>query len=346
MKIRLVINPKAGVYVKSKLVHPRLEDYFAGSGHDVDSVETTKSGDGEEIAQESAKEGFDVVVGVGGDGTLNDIAHGLVQTDTALGVIPMGSGNGFARHYEIPLSVPLACKALWDPKFRTIDVGQINERIFLVTCGLGLDADISFSMEKTTWRGLLAYFWHGMVGLADYRAPEVLVAWDDNMIRTKPLLLTVCNLSQYGGGFRIAPGAKGDDGKLDLCWIPPLGTLPSIWNLPRVFGGSATQVPGYQRQLVKKVRLIRDHAGPAHVDGDPFWADTELNIKVLHKVLKVALPSKSFKRVIIPTPILPEQITKSFQEFRESLDSLLAPGDRDQSKNQKSIDNKGAQRRK
>ena len=323
MKVRLIINPNAGVYTKAKLTPAWIRENFSGSGHRVSMVETTGPGHGEEIARKAAQKGYyDLVVAVGGDGTVNDVARGLVGTSTPMGVIPLGSGNGFARHYKIPLFLPWACQALWDPKFKTIDVGEINGRIFLVTCGLGLDAEISFSMDKGQLRGLWAYFWHGAIGLATYRAPEVVVAWDNEMVRTKPLLLTVCNLSQYGGGFRIAPKAKGDDGKLDLCWIPPLGTLPSIWNLPRIFGGSAAQVPGYQHNLVEKVRLIRDHPGPAHVDGDPYWAEAELDIKVIPKALKIAIPRETFKRQVFPNPILPESFTKSIQDLGQQLRAL------------------------
>jgi len=337
MRIRLIINPKAGIYTKAKLTPGWIRENFAGSGHRVSIRETTKAGDGEEIARYSAEKGYDLVVAVGGDGTLNDVAKGLIGSSTALGVIPLGSGNGFARHFKIPLFLPWACQALWDPKFITIDVGEINGKIFLVTCGLGLDADISFSMDKGQVRGMPAYVWHGAVGLATYRAPEVIIVWNNEMIRAKPLLLTVCNLSQYGGGFRIAPGAKCDDGKLDLCWIPPLGTLPSIWNLPRFFGGSAAQVPGYQRNLIEHVRLIRENPGPAHVDGDPIWADAELDIKVIPKILKIAIPRESFKRVVFPNPILPESITKSFQDLNQQLRSLTGQdqGNHQQRKNRK-----------
>lgn len=331
MKIRLVINPKAGVYVKTKRLYPRLEDFFSGSGHLVDSVETARPGDGAVIASRSAKNGFDLVVAVGGDGTLNDVAQGLLGTSTALGVIPLGSGNGFARHYGIPLMVNPACKALWDPKFVTIDVGRMNDRIFLVTCGFGLDADISFSMDKGLRRGMLAYIWHSAVGLATYRAPEVVVAWDNEMIRAKPLLLTVCNLSQYGGGFRIAPGANADDGKLDLCWIPPMGTLPALWQIPRFFGGSAAQVPGYQRFQIEQVTVHRDHPGPAHVDGDPFLAEAELNIQVMPKALKVALPRLPYRRIVFPNPVLPPAITKSIHDLSQSLRTLT---DRNQANRQ------------
>ena len=325
MKIRLIINPKAGVYVKTKRAHPRLEDYFQGSGHKVDSVETTQAGDGEMIARDAVQDGYELVVAVGGDGTLNDVAKGVIGTSTAVGVVPLGSGNGFARHFKIPLVIPWACKSLWEPNFINIDVGEINGRIFLVTCGMGLDADVSLSMDKGLRRGMLAYFWHGAVGLMNYRAPEVILSWNDHMIRTNPILLTVCNLSQYGGGFRIAPGAKCDDGHLDLCWIPPLGTLPSVWHLPRVFGGSAEQIPGYNRQLVKEVRLLRDNPGPAHVDGDPYVAEAELNIKVIPNALKIAIPSRSFKPFVFPNPFTPESFPKSLQEIRDSLRSFSDP---------------------
>jgi diacylglycerol kinase (ATP) len=324
MRVKLIINPNAGIYTKAKLTPAWIRENFAGSGHRMSVKETAKPGDGEVIARYAAEKGYDMVIAVGGDGTLNDVAKGLIGTETAMGVIPMGSGNGFARHFKIPLFLPWACQALWDPKFKKIDVGELNGKIFLVTCGLGLDADISFSMDRGQVRGMLAYIWHAVVRLIVYRAPEVLMAWNGEMIRTAPLLMTVCNLSQYGGGFRVAPGAKSDDGKLDLCWIPPLGTLASLWNVPRFFGGSAAQVPGYQRRLVEKVRLIRDHPGPAHIDGDPIWADAELDIRVIPGALKIALPRDSFKRVVFPNPILPDSITKSIRDLSQQLRSFTS----------------------
>jgi diacylglycerol kinase family enzyme len=146
MKVLFIINPYSGMK-NWELIANFIKRIWGISSHQFEIAATWRVGEGESLARKAAQDRFDMVVAVGGDGTINDVARGLLRTETALGVVPGGSGNGFARNFRIPLVRLLAIRKLLKPRFNYMDVGEVNGRIFLVTCGAGMDAHISHIFE-------------------------------------------------------------------------------------------------------------------------------------------------------------------------------------------------------
>ena len=232
-------------------------------------------------------------VAVGGDGTMNETARGLIHSETALGVIPTGSGNGYARNMGLPLRIEPALSIIKNPTFRTIDVGRINEHNFLVSCGIGWEAVIATLFEGSRIRGIIPYYQYTLSTFLQYEPQEIKIVsnpgkWQYN---GRPLLFSVANMKEYGVGLSIAPEAKDDDGYLDICLIPRHSLLNAVKYSHDMFRSKTADIPGYIRQLTTKAQILRRYEGNIHVDGTPKPAGLELNIEVLPAALKVVVKS-------------------------------------------------------
>jgi len=254
---------------------------------------TTRAGEGIRLAREEADRGTDLIVAVGGDGTLNEVVRGVMDTPASVGLIPAGSGNGFARHFGMSLNPETACRGLLAPRVVSCDVGLADDRIFLVTFGCGLDADISQRYAHSLVRGMPSYFYHGLKALAGYRGRRTRVRINgDTLVFDAPLLLTLANTRGYGGGTIIAPQARTDDGLLDLCVLDSIDLPTAAKHLRNLFNGDIRKVPGYHHYAVHEAVIERPEAGAIHVDGDPHLGGRELHIRVLPGAVSFALPGK------------------------------------------------------
>ncbi len=291
MKVLFIVNPFSGIKNWEAVVR-YIQQSWGPSGHDFEIISTWKVGDGEKYARKAAEEKLDMVIAVGGDGTINDVARGLLGSDTALGVVPAGSGNGFARHFGIPLSRKKAVPMLLEPEFDWMDLGEVNGRIFLVTCGAGMDAHITRLFNAGPRRGLLSYIVSSIRSFLGYRPPKMKIVIEEGEIDVEPILITAANLAQYGGGVRVAPDADPMDGYLDLCIIKRMSPLLILYHLPKLFTGRIKRVPATTILKIKKVTIISEPLGPVHVDGDLMGQENTLKIKVLPKALKIAVGRK------------------------------------------------------
>lgn len=291
MKVLFIINPYSGIKNWEKVVG-YVKSSWGGTAHQFDIQTTWELGQGERLARKAVSEEFDIVVAVGGDGTINEIARGLVGTATALGVVPGGSGNGFARHFDIPLSRKAAVKLLLNPEFKRMDVGEVNGKMFLVTCGTGMDAHITKLFHAGPRMGLLSYFIATLGGLLGYKPPNIKIIMEENELEVEPILITAANLAQYGGGVRIAPAADPFDGFLDLCIVKRMSAALVLYHWPKLFTGRIKRIPATTIIRVKDVTIITKFSEPVHIDGDPIEPANELRIKVKPKALKIALGRK------------------------------------------------------
>jgi diacylglycerol kinase family enzyme len=210
-----------------------------------------------------------------------------------LGTIPAGSGNGLARHFGIPLSpVKAACK-LVNGEVKRIDVGLVNERPFFITCSMAWDAAIVRSFDKMPMRGILPYIFAGAYELLEYRPSEVTMEFDDGgepLVVSDPLVCTVANLSQYGGGAVIAPSAEADDGLLELviarCQHVPL----LIANIGKFLGGSIDDIPKVISRRFRSLVAHRPAAGIIQVDGELVDSPADVRISVNPRAINVLVP--------------------------------------------------------
>jgi YegS/Rv2252/BmrU family lipid kinase len=286
-----IFNPRSGGIGYKRGLIRLIDRIWGGAGRHYAILVTTRAGEGVRLAREEAERGADLVVAVGGDGTLNEVVRGTMNSAASVGLIPAGSGNGFARHFGMPLNQEQACRGLLSPRVVRCDAGLADGRIFLVTFGCGLDADISRRYAHSLVRGLPSYFYHGLRALADYRGlPTRIRVNGDTLVYNQPLLLTLANARGYGGGTIIAPQARTDDGLLDLCVLDSITLSTALKHLGDLFNGGIHKVPGYYHLQVHEAIIERSGKGAIHVDGDPYEGGREVRIGVLKGVVSLALP--------------------------------------------------------
>ncbi len=291
-QILFVVNPVSGINRKPEKIIAWIHEIFAKASVAYRIQKTQYPGHGAELAREGARKGARIVVAVGGDGTINEVARGLLNTETALGIVPAGSGNGFARNFHIPLNQKKAIKGLLQVDYRWIDVGRINSHFFVNVAGMGLDAVISANFEQFGMRGPLPYFIVGVREYFRYRPRPVELIFDGKNYQRHPLLLSVANAPQYGNGAVIAPQAIPDDGFLDLCVLSPLPLWRTVMNLHRLFTGTIHEVDAMEIYRIKSLVVERPEPGYIHTDGDPHLEGKRLEIEVLANKLKLALPRR------------------------------------------------------
>lgn len=291
-KILFIINPISGGNRFINIVTRILERIPRKCDCDYDIRMTEYPGHATEIARTAEKEGFNYIAAVGGDGTVNEVATGLVNTSISLGVIPRGSGDGIARGLNIPLFLRRAVKAVCTGAPRQIDVGKIENRYFFATTGMGFDAVVGKLFSEGNIRGPLPYFYISLREFFTYKPQEYILQLNNREIKVKALILAVANTNQFGNGAIIAPMAKPDDGLLDVCIIKDIKFFEAIRHLPKLFTGKLVKTSYYEFYRTKSITIIRPELAPIHVDGEPIDGNKELHISVLPKALSVIIPSR------------------------------------------------------
>ena len=235
---------------------------------------------------------YDTIVAVGGDGTVNEIASGIVETDTELAVIPFGSGNGLARFLGIPMGTIDAIKNMNTGRSIVIDAGKMNNQWFFNMAGMGFDAHISHVFAQgSEKRGFINYFKSSVQEISQYRAQEYHLEVDGQTLEREAFMLSIANSSQYGNNAHVSPTASVQDGLLDVCVIKPF----PLWRFPemglRMFTKTADKSKYVEIIKGKHVHITRVKPGPIHLDGEPQSADIDINIEVMPSVLKVIVGS-------------------------------------------------------
>ncbi len=288
-KIKFIINPIAGFRRDKSFIEELIQQRCKDWGFVI--VHTTGPGDATRLAQEAVAENYHIVVAIGGDGTVNETASGLVNTETALGIIPRGSGNGLARSLDIPLQPAEALEVICAGKAHRIDAGRAGHRYFFVVTGVGFDANVGHKFNTATWRGPIPYFYIAAREFASYQPEPLRLHLENEMIELTPFLVTIANTEQYGNGAVIAPHAKPDDGVLEVCVIQPMNFAEFVMNAPKLFNGKADTIPMITYHHSKIATI--EKSGPIlfHVDGEAQMSDGPLHVSVLPQALKVIVPA-------------------------------------------------------
>lgn len=242
------------------------------------------------IIDGAERDGFDVVYAVGGDGTVHETAKRLVNRNLALGILPTGSGNGFARHIQLPMAPAASVASCRGGRIVTIDTAEVNGIRFLGIMGIGFDAVVADRFASSNVRGLKTYVKEGLRAYAEYTAEEYDLVVDGAPMRRSAFILAIANSSQYGNEARVAPHASVLDGKLDLVLIdnPSLFKAPVL--LARLFRGTFDHSSGVTSIQAREITIRRQNAGPAHLDGEPFTLPEELAVRVVPGSLRVLVP--------------------------------------------------------
>lgn len=290
-KIIFIINPISGTG-KKEVVEAAIREYLDSERFDCQIRYTEYAGHAEIIAREEAVAGTDIVVAVGGDGTVNEVARALVHTKTALGIVPCGSGNGFARHLRIPMDPVEAVKLLNENEVNTLDYGTINGHVFVCTCGVGFDAFISMKFAEAGKRGFATYIEKTLQDGLKYK-PEVyhleIEGETGESIEQEAFLIACANASQYGNNAYIAPEASTRDGLLDVTILTPFSPIEAPQIVVQMFNRQLTKNSHVLMYRTKHVRIRRSSEGPAHVDGDPMVMGDTLDIELIAAGLNVVV---------------------------------------------------------
>ncbi|MDF3127715.1 diacylglycerol kinase family lipid kinase [Kiritimatiellaeota bacterium B1221] len=291
-RILVLINPNSGLGHSFRVLLDTFQEVWDSEEQIVWYQLSKSKEDSERKVAHAIQLGIDLIIVVGGDGMINSIGRLLMDTGVTMGVIPTGSGNGFARHFGIPLNPEKAIHSLAGGEVMDIDVGTANGRPFFVTCSLAWDAAIVKSFEKSPVRGILPYIFAATYELFEYN-PEVFNIQLDAQPATRvqqPMLFTIANLTQYGGGALIAPQATADDGYLWLTYALKADVPKLIPQLPKLFEGKINEVQNITSKKFKTLKVIRESAQPIQVDGELMPTDRDVEISIKPRALKVLVP--------------------------------------------------------
>ena len=255
-------------------------------------VFTEYAGHATELAHQYARMGFDAVVAVGGDGTVNEVARGLKDTKTALGILPMGSGNGFARHLNIPIRPQKALEMINHSEPINVDYGLANGRLFVSTCGTGFDAVVADNFAGSNKRGFMTYLQNTLKVAFSYQPQTYHIVGDGLDVTHKAFLITFANANQWGYEAMIAPKASVQDGKMDIMLMSSHAILGSASLALRLFTGSIDNSYFLDTIRAKEITLEREEVAPFHIDGDPVEMDKDIHIKIVADGLKVLVEKR------------------------------------------------------
>lgn len=308
--ILFIINPKSGtdrkIYIRQSI------------GRNIDTNKytyqvryTEYAGHAEVIAREAAEAGIDIAVAVGGDGTVNEVARALIHTNTALGIIPCGSGNGLARHLQLPMDPEGAISMINAGNIKDLDYGTMNGLPFFCTCGMGFDAFVSMKFANSGKRGLISYIENTLRETLTYKPDTYTLRFDDQQVQQRAFVIACANASQYGNNAFIAPSASMSDGLMDITVLEPFTAIEAPQLALQLFNGTLGTNSRVKTFKAKKVSITRMGDDPVHVDGDP------LNTG---KSIEVEIHSKGIKMVV--NPYSPTRRLNLLQVFADQLNEL------------------------
>ena len=320
-RIVFVVNPISGTQGK-KAILKWIDERLDRSLYDYSIVKTEYAGHATQIAANAVTEKVDVVVAIGGDGTINEIARSLVHTDTALGIIPCGSGNGLARHLRIPMEPKAAIDILNRGCELCIDYGKINNIPFFCTCGVGFDAFISLKFADSGKRGLLTYLENTLHESLTYQPETYEIENEEGTMKYKAWLIACGNASQYGNDAYIAPQASLTDGLMDVTIMEPFTVLDVPSLSFQLFNKTIDQNSRVKTMRAKKIKIHRVNDGVMHFDGDPLMAGKELEVEIIPAGLRVIASEK--KKGKAENPNLLQVISNYFSGLHLKGEEMMA----------------------
>ena len=290
LHISFIINPISGGKKKSR-VEEYLKNHTIIERYNVSILYTEYPGHASILTTQEVSGGADIVVAVGGDGTINEVAGILSGTETILGIIPFGSGNGIARHFKIPLNYKKALKLLFNTVPVKIDVAYLNDMKFFGTSGIGFDADIANFFKDFKRRGIISYTYSFIKVFQSYKSRKYIFLADGQKYQEDAFLVNVANISQFGYHFHIAPRASATDGLLDLIIVRrfPLWKIPIL--LLRSYLGTIDKSKYIELHRAKSITILEPRGKKiAHLDGEPLIVDDDMKFGIKPGFLKILIP--------------------------------------------------------
>jgi YegS/Rv2252/BmrU family lipid kinase len=289
MSLCFIVNPRSGTD-RVKAIADAIDSVFEGRRNEIELRYTEYAGHGTLLAREAAAAGAQAVIAVGGDGSVRDIAKGLMGSEAVLGIVPKGSGNGLARSLGIPLRLENALRVIATGRTRSIDVGYANEELFLSNAGAGFDALIARAFAASRRRGLRAYSWLVTKHLWQYRAPEWQISADGKEWTERAFMINVANGAQLGYNFKIAPLARPDDGYLDLTIVRHFPKVLGGGIALRAFRGAIHKSSFVQHLRARDITIAHPELRLMQTDGDAHECGPSLRFRIVPGALRVLVP--------------------------------------------------------
>lgn len=290
-RIAFIINPHSGTTKKTEL--PNLINLELDSTQfEPTIVYTEYRGHATILAKEFIADGYQWIVAVGGDGTVNEVAQSVIHSEASLGIIPIGSGNGLARHLGIPMNIPKAIQQLNHSEPIQMDYGLVNNHPFFCTCGTGFDAYVSTQFAKSKKRGVMSYVEKMIKGYFNYKSQNYHIVGDGIDLKAKAFVLTFANASQWGNNAYIAPQASVQDGMIDISIMSsfPIIAIPTL--AIQLFAKTIDKDLFMTTLRANDIRLHREESGPFHYDGEPYEEGKEIHVRIVHEGLKVLVKKR------------------------------------------------------
>ena len=287
--ILAIINPVSGTSSKDKI--PRLIDTAVdASRYDVSIMATEYPGHARDIAQQAVEDGIDIVVAIGGDGTVNEVGSAVCGTSTALAIVPCGSGNGLARHLRIPMNASRALHVLNDGVVGRFDYCTVNGKPFFCTCGMGFDATVSYKFSNEGTRGFITYIKTALSEYVKYKPQEYLIDIDGKKMQEKAFVIACCNAAQYGNNAYIAPRATMQDGLLDITVMHPFNVMESPLIGARLFLRQLNHDHHVSIYRGKRIVIERRRDDVIHIDGDPVMLPARIVVENVAAGINILVP--------------------------------------------------------
>lgn len=288
-RVVFIVNPKAGTNLQ-KNIATQVDKNLNHRRFEYAIWKTEHGGHGFELAQKAVQEGYDIVVAVGGDGSINEVAPALMNTPVALGIIPAGSGNGLAMHLGYGREIGKAVTKLNTAVEKTIDVGMLNQRHFINVAGIGFDGLVSNMMKGSPKRGFLPYFFKSVEAGLTYAPVECRIELDDRVITEKCFAIAVANGPMYGYNVQIAPDARLDDGFFEVVLLKDAPRWQYFAAVPATLQGKIYQENFVEHFSSQKVVVSAEKKLFVHVDGEGFTVDEPLHFSMKPLTLKILAP--------------------------------------------------------
>lgn len=323
-RIVFILNPISGTSKKNG-IPAIIESTLDSDKFDYIIKVTEYAGHASEIAHEAKDNGTDIVVAVGGDGTVNEVARSIVHSHTALAIIPCGSGNGLARHLMLPMNLKKCIDIINQCEIHDLDYGVINGYPFFCTCGMGFDAFISMKFAESGKRGPISYVENILREGLKYRPETYEIADETGTKRYKAFLVSCANASQYGNNAYIAPQASMSDGLMDVIIMEPFDVLEAPQVSFDMFNKTLNQNSRIKTFKCKKLHIHRKHAGEIHYDGEPVMTGSDIDVYLEEKGIRVVVNPHADKRLRKPN-MIQTAFAQLFNDMNTVRDDLTRQG--------------------
>lgn len=288
-QILFIVNPISGVG-SQKNIGNIIETSINKDIYNYTIAYTDYAGHATELAKKAAEHGIDIIVAVGGDGSVNEVARGLIHTSSIMGMIPTGSGNGLARHLKIPFNFQKAIEIINRAKFQLIDTATINGELFVSIAGIGFDALVAQKFSHYKHRGFITYAKVTVSEYFLYSQKKFIMYIDGERLKKKAFFVSIANAGQFGYNAIIAPGALLNDGYVDICILKKVPFYAAPFVLWKLFNRNIDTSKYLEIIKAKEIRIIKNITHNIHIDGDSVHASNELIIKVIPLSLRIIVP--------------------------------------------------------